>query len=94
MAIVGLTVHNFSEYRHQLTFDHNVYFSPHRDLSAAPGITPLGGWQAWQRAGWDVNSAIADPMFVDAAGGYFGLKTDSPALKVGFVPLPPGIDRC
>ena len=56
--------------------------------------TPLGSWAAWQAAGWDTTSVVADPLFVDASGGDFGLRAGSPATAAGFVPLPAGLDRC
>ena len=45
-------------------------------------------WEAWQQAGGDVHSIVADPMFVDAEHGDFRLKPESPALKQGFEPIP------
>jgi hypothetical protein len=38
----------------------------------------------WQNLGFDRNSIIADPGFIDLANGDFNLRTDSPALKLGF----------
>ncbi len=45
-------------------------------------------WEAWRMAGADTRSVVADPLFVDAARGDFTLKPDSPALKLGFEPIP------
>jgi parallel beta-helix repeat protein len=45
-------------------------------------------WEAWQQAGGDVHSIVADPMFVDAEHGDFRLKPESPALTQGFEPIP------
>jgi hypothetical protein len=48
-------------------------------------------FSAWQEAGWDTHSIVADPMFVDAEHDDFNLKPESPAIqKLGFKPLPLG----
>jgi len=41
----------------------------------------------WQELGVDRNSRIADPDFVNAAAADFRLKRNSPALKLGFLPI-------
>ncbi len=64
-------------------FERNLYFRP----GGAP-IT-FGNWsfEEWQKRGQDVESLIADPLFVDAKNGDFSLKGESPALKMGFRPI-------
>jgi hypothetical protein len=50
---------------------------------------PMDEFAAWQEAGWDKHSLVADPMFVDAEHDDFHLKPGSPAItKLGFKPLP------
>jgi len=49
---------------------------------------PASEWEAWQMAGADTHSVVADPLFVDAEHGDFTLKAESPALKLGFEPIP------
>lgn len=38
--------------------------------------------------GWEVNSIVADPLFVDPANGDFRVKEGSPAFKIGFKNFP------
>jgi hypothetical protein len=49
---------------------------------------PLDEWTSWQAAGWDKNSLIADPLFVDWKNDDFRLKPESPAFKLGFEAIP------
>ena len=41
-----------------------------------------------QDKGWDANSLVGDPMFIDPAKGDFRVSEDSPALKLGFKNFP------
>lgn len=54
-------------------------------ISEAEG---LDEWAAWQNAGWDKNSLVADPLFVDWKNDDWRLKPESPAFKLGFKALP------
>lgn len=38
--------------------------------------------------GWDMNSIVGDPLFVDPANGDFRVKEESPAFKIGFKNFP------
>ena len=49
---------------------------------------PLDEWAAWQNAGWDKHSMVADPLFMDAKNDDFRLKPESPAFKLGFKKIP------
>jgi parallel beta-helix repeat protein len=45
-------------------------------------------WAKWQANGLDKNSKVADPLFLNFGSGQFQLSPDSPALKLGFKPIP------
>lgn len=45
-------------------------------------------WETWREMGFDRNSIVADPIFVDARNDDYRLPPDSPALKLGFEPIP------
>ncbi len=51
-------------------------------------VQPATEWEAWQMAGADTHSVVADPLFVAPEHGDFTLKPESPALKLGFEPIP------
>ena len=51
-------------------------------------VEPATEWEAWQMAGADTHSVVADPLFVDPEHGDFTLQPESPALKLGFEPIP------
>lgn len=51
-------------------------------------LTPSGTLAQWRQAGYDLDSIVADPLFVDAAKDDYRLKPDSPALAKGFKPIP------
>ena len=42
----------------------------------------------WISLGFDKNSIFDDPMFIDIKNGDYGLRPESPALQMGFNPLP------
>jgi parallel beta-helix repeat protein len=44
----------------------------------------------WRHLGHDSNSFIADPLFVDLEQGDYRLAEESPALRLGFVPIDVG----
>jgi parallel beta-helix repeat protein len=41
----------------------------------------------WRSLGYDTESIVADPLFVDPEHDNYRLKPDSPAFKLGFVPI-------
>ena len=52
------------------------------------GVADGDYWAAWRKLGLDAHSVIADPKFVNPARDDYRLQKDSPALKLGFRPLP------
>ncbi len=44
-------------------------------------------WDEWRARGMDVNSIIADPLFVNPDRDDFRLKPGSPASRIGFQPI-------
>ncbi|MBA4417640.1 MAG: hypothetical protein C0392_06990 [Syntrophus sp. (in: bacteria)] len=51
-------------------------------------VPPDLQWNKWKENGLDRNSVMADPLFVDIAKGDYSLLPNSPALKIGFKPIP------
>lgn len=65
--------------------DHNVIWDERGGIEGKDSTTFEGGNLAsWRARGHDVNSILADPMFVDLEGGSFELRKDSPAFNLGF----------
>ena len=60
----------------------NVYWS----TAGAPKFTTMD-FAEWKVFGKDVDSIVADPLFVDPANDDFRLQEGSPALKLGFKPI-------
>ena len=65
--------------------DRNLYW----DTSHPDGNIKFGDatFAQWQARGHDRHSLVADPKFADAAHADFRLPPDSPAFKIGFLPI-------
>ena len=67
--------------------DYNVYYQPGQKEFRLRGV-PGESFIQWREMGFDRNSIVADPLFVDAAGGDYRLRPESPAFKLGFKQIP------
>jgi parallel beta-helix repeat protein len=69
--------------------DRNLYWLQGSDLrTLEKRLTFAGTWAEWLAAGYDAHSVVADPLFVDLEHEDFRLLPDSPALALGFQPIP------
>jgi parallel beta-helix repeat protein len=66
-----------------IRIDRNLYFHAGKE----PLIRGASSFSQWQKRGFDRNSLIADPCFVDPAHDNYALRPDSPAFKLGFEPI-------
>jgi parallel beta-helix repeat protein len=67
--------------------DHNLYYDS-RDPDGKNMLFAGLPFDQWQQRGHDRHSLIQDPLFLDPATRNFALKSNSPAFKLGFQPLP------
>lgn len=51
-------------------------------------MTENKNWETWQQEGYDLNSVVADPAFVDPINGNYKVGEESPALLLGFKNFP------
>ncbi len=58
------------------------------DLSMSPEPRKQLTWDEWRELGADAHSITEDPLFVDPKNHDYRLKPDSPALRLGFKPIP------
>ncbi len=80
--------------RRILRCDRNLYFGAGagRLTLMWPGRWPQNVWEqpdftAWQKAGFDRRSLVADPRFVNPAADDYRLRHGSPAFRLGFEPI-------
>ncbi|MBI2300138.1 MAG: right-handed parallel beta-helix repeat-containing protein [Armatimonadetes bacterium] len=67
----------------QLSMDHNLYYQ-----AGVDALGPANGeLAALRKRGWDAESVLADPQFVDPEKGDYRLKPGSPAIALGFKPF-------
>jgi hypothetical protein len=70
-----------------LTMDWNLYCDT-RPTALPARLNFYGGTvDQWHARGYDRNSRIEDPLFVDPGNGDFTLRPGSPAFRLGFRPI-------
>ena len=65
--------------------DKNIYWNAAGKPVLFPGNLKLEQWR--EKRKHDLQSVVADPLFVDAKGGNYQLQPESPALPLGFKPF-------
>jgi len=67
--------------------DYNLFYCAGRMpiVKGLPG-TPAASWVAWQKAGQDLHSVVADPRLAEGASGEYRLDPSSPAAQLGCRP--------
>ena len=51
-------------------------------------VEALDEWTSWQALGFDGKSVVDNPLFIDRDKDDYRLRPESPALKLGFQPIP------
>ena len=69
--------------------DYNVFFHKEGNnlVIDLPDTPAADSFTRWRGLGYDLNSVIADPLFVDPENGDFRLRPESPAFELGFKPI-------
>ena len=65
--------------------DYNLFFNAGGKYAISSG--PITSLEQWKKMGFDTNSLIADPMFVDPEHDDYRLSPESPAFTLGFQPI-------
>jgi hypothetical protein len=68
--------------------DHNLFYNHGNEIVITNHVQDSLTLDQWKALGLDGNSLVADPLFTDPANGDYGVQSESPALKVGFVNFP------
>ena len=69
--------------------DYNLYWLAGTDLKTlATKNTPDGPFRNWLARGFDKHSRVANPRFRNPAADDYRLASDSPAVALGFKPIP------
>ena len=88
---LGSLYHFFLYFNKELikSSDYNLIWKGDQPINIG-GDCPAKTFEAWRTLpdnGYDTNSLVADPKFVDPANHNYRLNPDSPAIKLGFVDI-------
>ncbi|MFA7173547.1 MAG: right-handed parallel beta-helix repeat-containing protein [Kiritimatiellia bacterium] len=97
--LYGLRRHDIPE---KNVFDYNLIWSfgnkidtgykpASNDKNSSTEEAQADSWSTWRADCFDKHSIVADPMFINPEKDDYRLKPGSPALKLGFKPIP--VDR-
>jgi hypothetical protein len=78
----------FDHFEHRFRqADYNLFYNAEGRylVTGLAGADTLAEWQTLDGYKFDQNSQVADPLFVDAEGGDYRLRFDSPAYDLDFV---------
>jgi len=67
--------------------NHNVFWAQDKQITI-DGVQGVKTLDQWQARGFDVNSVVADPLFINPDQGDYRVKDNSPALALGFKNFP------
>jgi len=71
------------------TSDHNCIYNHGQPLLVnLPGVGQDEQWGKWREMGFEEHSIVADPQFVAPEEDDYRLRPTSPALRLGFKPIP------
>ena len=83
----GWTEHTFADSNYNLIYAGGRATIPLEDRRGVEKREKVPTLAEWKALGYETDSLIADPLFVDPEHDNYRLKPDSPAFKLGFVPI-------